>query len=119
VATGLFGLSQFQAQTITIGDIGDGEKAWGDGSKASSFEKVSTTNNIAKLTGPGTMDGYTGFRPNYVPKPSMAKYIARLQELADPSQKPTIIEIHLGVPIKRGVGKQDDTHAAPKRTGPT
>ena len=86
---------------ISAGDVGDGQKAWGDRGKKSCVP-VQSIQRIALLTSSAKLAAFTGRRANAPePKSRMAEFIEHYQARASPDAPPLIVEIHACVPIKR------------------
>ena len=120
IMSGLVGLTLLQQGTISSGDVGDGEKSWGDSSRRNSFVPVSTVHNISILTDGGDLAKFTGFRPDAPPLQSaIPLYLSLLQQHStDPA--PTIIEMHTNTPIKRRSSSEPESMTTPgKRFSPT
>jgi hypothetical protein len=83
-----------QQGTIVAGEVGDGDKRWGD-LKKSSVIAVQPIEKIAILTSNGRMTTFTGFSHDAPPRSCrIQNYIDRYQKLEEKDSAASIIELH-------------------------
>ena len=101
ILAGLSAVLKLSQGIIKAGDIGDGERAWGNLNKSSAIPTQSIE-TISLLTSSGRLTAYNGLRPNAPTfEPRMSVYLERIGERLPPDFPPTIVETHFGDAVRR------------------